>query len=629
MRFSIAKLSIVFLILLLIDINTKTHAQNDDDLKILFTEAQKQYSDSNYTQAIEICNRILDINPELVGVQMLLSYVYDDIKNPELEIRHLNIAVKLNGHPYIKWRLGEAYYKMGNYSEALNFYNIYSRYKYITEKIRLTLACKKASCIFNLQSLKGFVENNEFTNANDVYWPSLSPDGKKLVFIQENESINEVIENSIISNLDNINNELSGGLEDSLFVGEELSEKEEIMFFTGYNREDGFGENDIYFSRYVDGKWNAPANAGNVINSEKSESQANYNSETKQLYFTSNRDGGAGEKDIWRADLMEFADDGLPVWSSPENLNALNTKGNEISPFFHSKTKQLYFSSDTRFGMGGFDLYEVSIDESGLVGEIVNLGFPINSKADELGLVVSYISDTAFFTSARTKDDDLEIFAFNLTRGLRSEPNFYVHLKVINQNSELPVQTSIEIVEGNNLSAENRNENVNSQGELLIRLKANQSYTFNISENGYMYYSKTVSPEKSNSISNPLEFNIRLAPIEVGSEVDLYNIYYETNSFAILPQSESGLQKLVSFLENNSNIKVEIQGHTDDTGVAENNLELSKQRAKSIVDYLVANKLELSRLRYAGYGDTLPIESNETESGRQLNRRTTVKIVDN
>ncbi len=627
------KFVIIIISMLLTLVGLNLQAQDDSEVKTLFAEAQEQYSDSNYTKTIEICNRILTIDSELVGVQMLLSYVYDDLKKPELELQHLNEAQKLNDHPYIKWRLAEVWYKLANYSEALNYYNIYSSYKYVSEKRRFILACKRANCIFTIQSLKNYSGDNQSVEPDNIYWAAPSPDGKKLVFIQENGNLNiDKQEDNFISDLDSLNDKFSEQLKDSLFTGENgsetLSENRDIIFYTGHNREDGFGDSDIYFSRFVDGKWSEPINAGSSLNSEKSESQPNFNSDTKQLFFTSNRSGGIGEKDIWRAGLIRFTDDGLSVWSTPENLNTVNTPGNEISPFFYFETGQLYFASDTHFGMGGYDLFEVEIDESGTVKEMTNLGYPINTKADELGLVVSNISDTAFFASARTKDDGLEIFAFNLTRGLRTGPNFYVHVKVVNQNTELSVNTTVEIADDNNRTAENIFESVNENGERMLCLKANRKYTFTVSEKGFMFYSKSISFDKSNSISNPFELNIYLEPIEIGSEIDLYNIYYETNSYAILPTSESELNRLVLFLNNNSKLKVEIQGHTDSSGNAENNMQLSKSRANSVVDYLVEKGIDSSRLKHNGYGDTLPVAGNDTEEGRQLNRRTTVKIIE-
>ena len=211
---------------------------------------------------------------------------------------------------------------------------------------------------------------------------------------------------------------------------------------------------------------------------------------------------------------------------------------------------------------------------------------------------------------------------------MHTGPNFYVHVKVINLNSELPVKTSIEITDDNNRIAEKIFESVNENGERMLCLKANHKYTFTVSEKGFMFYSKSISFDKSNSISNPFEFNIDLEPIEIGSEIDLYNIYYETNSYAILPTSESELNRLVLFLNNNSKLKVEIQGHTDSSGNAEDNMQLSKSRANSVVDYLVEKGIDSSRLKHNGYGDTVPVAGNDTEEGRQLNRRTTVKIIE-
>lgn len=143
-----------------------------------------------------------------------------------------------------------------------------------------------------------------------------------------------------------------------------------------------------------------------------------------------------------------------------------------------------------------------------------------------------------------------------------------------------------------------------------------------------MFFSKFLNQGKVNSISEPQVLDIELQPIEIGAEVQLYNIYYETDSFRILPQSESELQNLVTFMKNNNKLKIEIQGHTDSSGNPENNKILSERRAKSVFDYLVHNGVSVSRLKSTGYGDKVPIASNETPEGRMLNRRTTIKILE-
>lgn len=131
------------------------------------------------------------------------------------------------------------------------------------------------------------------------------------------------------------------------------------------------------------------------------------------------------------------------------------------------------------------------------------------------------------------------------------------------------------------------------------------------------------------TLVDPLALDIELEPVEIGAQMNLYNIYYETDSFRILPESEPELQRLTTFLQTNPKLKVEIQGHTDNTGTAERNRELSQLRAKSVVDYLTAKGIRPDRLDYKGYGASVPVATNDTPEGRTLNRRTTVLISGN
>ncbi len=623
---------ILLLAMLLTFTGIDLQAQTSEKVNKLFDEANQQYKNANYGQTVEACNEILAINPNLVGVHILLANVAEKKGEHETELKHLFRALKLNSHPYIKWRLAEVYLKIGNYSEALNYYNIYSKYKYITEKRRMELACKRASCIFNIQSIKKNIGSNEPINPSETYWPEISPNGRKLVFVKEGANGGSFQQpDSYISSFDTLNGGLFEPVDDSLFTkaGEEnLAGHQKIIFFTGYDREDGFGGADIYFSHFVNGKWSDPINAGEMLNTADSESQPFFAPDSEYLYFTSNRKGGAGGNDIWRAKLIGYKNGGLPKWSAPVGLSAINSAGNEISPFYYPKKKQLYFASDTHLGMGGYDVFVAGIDNSGIVGEVENLGAPINTGDDEIGALISPISDTAFFSLARVKGEGLEIFSYNFIRGLKSGPLFYIYFELFNSNTNEPVQAEIEIVDETYNPAKKQLERVDENGKLLLGLKANRKFTFNVSAKNYMVYSQTVLLGQPNSVSENFEMKIALTPIEVGSVVDLYNIYFETNSFAILPNSESELDRVVKFLNSNKKLIVEIQGHTDSSGNAANNLSLSEQRAKAVVDYLAEKGIAGTRLKYKGYGDTQPIASNNTEEGRQRNRRTTIKIIE-
>ncbi|MFW5774354.1 MAG: OmpA family protein, partial [Tangfeifania sp.] len=158
-------------------------------------------------------------------------------------------------------------------------------------------------------------------------------------------------------------------------------------------------------------------------------------------------------------------------------------------------------------------------------------------------------------------------------------------------------------------------------------LPTGANYAFSVSKEGYLFYSDAFELSEHRRIYDPYNLRIELQPVQVGAEMNLYNIYFETDSFRILPHSEPELQKLVGFLETNPRLKVEIQGHTDNTGSTGNNQELSELRAESVAEYLIAHGIETSRLNAEGYGEKKPVATNETKEGRRLNRRTTIKIL--
>jgi outer membrane protein OmpA-like peptidoglycan-associated protein len=174
-----------------------------------------------------------------------------------------------------------------------------------------------------------------------------------------------------------------------------------------------------------------------------------------------------------------------------------------------------------------------------------------------------------------------------------------------------------------------RTEITDSSGELLLCLPLGADYGFNVSKEGYLFYSQSFPMAETKSITEPFILTLELEPVKLGAEMNLYNIYFQTDSFAILPQSVPELQKLSGFLQNNSLLKIEIQGHTDSSGDSTKNQKLSEQRAQSVVEYLIGSGIEKQRMSSKGFGDTKSIETNETIEGRRLNRRTTIKIIGN
>jgi outer membrane protein OmpA-like peptidoglycan-associated protein len=276
--------------------------------------------------------------------------------------------------------------------------------------------------------------------------------------------------------------------------------------------------------------------------------------------------------------------------------------------------------------MGGMDLFVSEIQNDGRFSVPENLGFPINTNKDEQGLNIAFNGKTAYFSSEREKGSGLDIYTFQLPEKLQTDPVTYVKARITDAETGKVVRAFAELVNISSDSVIQRTEKADENGEILLCLPLNDNYAFNISEAGYLFYSRSFQFKEMHSLQTPENIEIVLNKIKPGAEMNLYNIYFETDSFRILPESIPELEKLILFLKNNSQIEVEIQGHTDNSGRPDRNLKLSELRAKSVVDYLVINGIQAVRLQAKGYGETKPVAANDTEEGRTLNRRTTVKI---
>ena len=468
----------------------------------------------------------------------------------------------------------------------------------------------------------------------DEYWPSLSLDGEKLVFTrlikqrgvlpQEDFYMSESDASgwgraTPIREINSLQNE----------GAQTISADGKLLFFTACNRPSGFGSCDIYFSRFVNGKWTVPVNAGSPLNTAFWEAQPSFSSDNRYLYFSSSRSGGKGKKDIWRIEFLGFSEMGKLKWGDPENLGEkINTTGDEISPFIHPNNKSFYFASDFHTGMGGFDIFMSEITSDTMISAPENMGYPINTFRNEQGLVISSDGTTGYFSSERNKVSGMDIYSFQLDESIRPDPVTYVKVKIVDKKTKEPMQGQIDLIDLSKGNRSHRTENTDMMGELLLCLPMGTDYAFNVSKEGYLFFSRSFQLAEK-TVSDPFLLTLEMEPVEVGAEMNLYNIYFETDSFAILPESEPELYKLTEFLMKNPLLKVEIQGHTDNTGIPDKNLILSEQRAQSVVDYLIDAGISESKMVAKGFGDSLPVATNETVEGRAQNRRTTIKITGN
>lgn len=634
------KINFILFVLLLMA-NSVVFAQTQSRTLKQFEKAMEYFNSGNLKLAAEVAEKVVEKEPDFYNAYLLLAEIAHETGSTQHEIEFLEKALQRTENPVIYVRLAEAKYTQEKYTDALVYFEKYLSLKEIPKERKAEIEQKIANCKFAVDAKKHPVEfqperlSANVNSADDEYWPVLSIDQKELVFTRLIKTTGKLPqEDFYISRFDSgkwsyaepiteINTLWNEG-------AETLSADGKLLFFTACNRPDGYGSCDIYFSELENGKWTTPQNAGNPVSTQSWEGQPSFSSDNRYLYFSSNRAGGKGQKDIWRAEFLGMKNRYELQWGKVENLgDSINTPGNEISPFIHANNKDLFFASDYHTGMGGMDLFRSKLQGQNQFSEPENLGYPINTVKDEQGLNISGDGTLGFFASSRNTDAGLDLYQFELDKKLRPNPVTYVKARIIDAKTEQPVSAQVEL-DGLTLeNSETRKEMADKNGEILLCLPAGNNYLFTVSEHDYLFYSQSFQLTDVNTLYKPFLLTIALHPVEVGAEMNLYNVYYETDSFKILPASGPELQKLVTFLSNNPQLKVEIQGHTDNTGNTDKNQLLSEKRAKSVVDFLVENGIDKKRLQAKGFGEQKPVATNETAEGRKLNRRTTVKIIDN
>lgn len=396
----------------------------------------------------------------------------------------------------------------------------------------------------------------------------------------------------------------------------------QYVYFTGCGRRDGFGSCDIYVSKLDGNTWLPPRNLGPLVNSSSWESQPCISNDGRTLYFSSNRAGGFGAHDIW----YSTRENGR--WTEPQNAGpTINTAGNEYSPFLHADGMTLYFSSDKHPGFGSLDLFMSKKTNEGWTNP-TNLGFPLNSSAAEGNIFVNTKGDRGYINSSREGSlGKSDIYQFELDESIRPNYTTYVRGLVREKGTETPLQAEVTFI---NIETRDTIRSVGSNsvtGKFLLTLPLEQDYAAFVGRKGYLYASESFSLKNINSKETPyFDVVIELEKLEVGKEVIMSSIFYETDKFDLMDRSKTELEQLVQFMIRNPAVSIEIGGHTDDVGSDDYNRTLSRNRSGKVREYLIGRGIKEGRITAQGYGESKPIADNGTEEGRALNRRTVCKI---
>ena len=600
-----------------------------------YEKAANQLRNHQYDLAIASLKSAVAVDTGFAAAYQQLGDIYRKQKQYEKAAAHYAQVVQLNPEltPLTWFGMGESLLLTGRYQEALPALQRYLKAPGLDDAGKQRTAKYIADCEFSLAARKHpspFHPRNPgraINSSYDEYFPRLTADEQHIIFTRKENDHENFYESTVDSSGQwQTASPLQGDINSEQYNegAHCISPDGKYLFFTGCNRPDGLGSCDLYVSRRENNRWGTPYNLGAPINSSGWEAQPSLAADGRTLYFVSNRRGGQGGYDIWKSELQRDGQWGLPVNLGP----TVNTPYDESSPYIHADSRTLYFASNGWPGFGDKDIFKTERDTNGTWQKPVNLGYPINDHQEQSALTVSMNGKQAFFSTRRADAvGGLDIYAFDLPQPMRPHPVAYLKGIVVDAESEAPIQANITVTD---IQADHvmYNEQADYEdGTFLAPLLFGKTYALHIQQPGYLFFSENYPLDDRTRTDDAYEIRIALSPIKTGNSSTLHNIFFDVDRYELLPQSKSDLAHLVEFLHLNETVRIEIGGHTDNTGSEAHNQTLSENRAKAVHDYLIQAGIAASRLAYKGYGPSQPMATNDTEKGRQLNRRTNFKIV--
>lgn len=600
-----------------------------------YEQARQAHRENRYPDAQKAYQKVLKKNPNFAAAKVNLARLaYDSGQKREAKKRFANVISEYpDFDPKVYLAYGSLLMELEDYNDASLAFEEYLNRDPDHQKARMMLdkANMLATAINNPISFEPEPLSKLVNTVHLEYEASFTADETKMIFTrrfdnQEDFFVAKLRNGEIIDvqPIEELNTPMNEGAHCISPDGKEL-------IFTFCDNRRTVGGCDLYTSSLENGIWSKPKNLGRDFNTEATDSQPSLSGDGNTLYFTSSRKGGFGNNDLWFSTKDETGQ-----WSSPENMGEdINTAGNDETPFIHKDGLTLYFSSDGRDGLGNLDLYLARRDAWSTDWDTIeHLPYPINTLYDDRGLKVSLDGTRAYFSTDRNEGNLLDLYSFSLPESIQPHKSTYLKLIVLDAETNAPIPASLELTLLNN-SESKLSKQADVNGELLVSYPADKSMSIHISHPSYIFFSDHIAASQSGSESDPLKYTVRLQrtiakeDLVENTPIVLNNIFFETGSSILDPRSEIEIDYLHELLLDNPELKIQILGHTDSVGDDADNLILSQNRAKSVFQALVDKGISTSRLSFEGRGEAEPIESNESDEGRQSNRRTEFVVVSN
>ncbi len=475
--------------------------------------------------------------------------------------------------------------------------------------------------------------------------PTISADGNLLFFIRQNDPHNTNY--NTMPNSQDIwfsEKDSSGIWSKAVHLGKPLNNADynAVFWISPDNNqllirnafEDGYymgnGVSLCYLTE--NGNWSKPEML-KIRNYGKYDRGAQYGatmgSDGKTLLLYMSEDYQSRNNDIYVCFLLN---DG--TWSEPKSLGKkINfPKYNEMTPYLAPDGETLYFSSDRPGGVGNNDIWRAKrLDKSWTKwSDPVNLGSPINTPEWDAFFTMDAGGEYAYMTTDEKSYGASDIVKIKLLEKEKPDPVVLVSGNVYNAKTKEPLSASL-VYETLPDGEEAGNALSNSyDGAFKIVLPYNRNYSIRATADHFFAISENLNLDSLIKEGyKEIHKDLYLVPIEVGQVVRLNNVFFDFDKWDLRPESFIELNRVVKLLTENPKIEIEMSAHTDSRGSDEYNFNLSDNRARSVMEYILSKGIDKSRITSHGYGETKPVTTNETDDGRQLNRRVEFTILKN
>jgi outer membrane protein OmpA-like peptidoglycan-associated protein len=461
-------------------------------------------------------------------------------------------------------------------------------------------------------------------------------------------------------------------------LGPMISTDGRLLFFAKQNVPENIGgatdDEDVWISRYENNSWSKAANMGKSVNTPMSDNLVAVSADNNTMMFLENNElslrhrtetgwsalenlnlafknesayfvaslSADGKAIVFsarfkdnlyynpnhdEADLYVCVKDKDNKWSAPINLGkTINTSGNETSPFLSADGNTLYFSTDGRPGYGYQDVFYATKTGSNWTSwsKPFNMGPSVNTPGFDAYYTLPASGDYAYYVSPND-DGNADIFRIKLHEAAKPKPVTLVKGFILEKNSSKPLAAKIHF---ENLSTGSEVGEARSDpktGAYQIILPFGFNYGIRASVMGYYSLHENLDLQRTSGYTE-VKKDLLMVAFEVGETIQLNNVFFEAGLPVLKSESYRELDRLVTILQENPGMYIELEGHTDNKGDAETLLKLSQDRVEAVKAYIVAHGIDGVRITGKGYGNTRPVAPSDTEENSRLNRRVEFKI---